>query len=71
VQLQCVQLITEKTNEADLSSDAFAILISFTCSYSTVITKPATRSNFDVIYLFLLGYVSRCGKYRQVIIGVH
>ena len=42
MQLQCVQLITDKTNEADLSSDGFAILISSACNYSIVINKQAT-----------------------------
>ena len=46
VQLQCVPLITVQTNEADLSSDGFAILISFACSYSIVINYQAIKSKF-------------------------
>jgi len=55
VQLQCVQLINWKTNEADLSSDVFAILINSTCNLSIVIKRQATRSKFGVIYLLLFG----------------
>jgi len=46
VQLQCIQLITDKTNEAGLSSDVFAISICFTCSYSIVINKQAMEANW-------------------------
>jgi len=46
VQLQCIQLIKDKTNEADLSSDVFAILIRFTCSYSIVISNKPWKQNW-------------------------
>jgi len=58
VQLQCVQLIRIKTNEADLSSDVFAILISFTCNYRIVIIiNKLLEVNLvlTVVYLFLFG----------------
>jgi len=46
VQLQCIQLIIQiKTNEADLSSDVFAISICFTYSCSIVINKQAMEAN--------------------------
>jgi len=49
VQLQCVQLITEKTNKAELSSDGFAIIISFACNYGIVINYQAIESKFGAL----------------------
>jgi len=39
----------EKTNEADLSRDVFAILISFACNYSIVINYQAIESKFGAL----------------------
>jgi len=55
MQLHCVRLITDKTNEAGLSSDVFAISVCFTCSYSIVINKQAMEAKLVFFIYFLVG----------------